>query len=482
MSLIFTDAETKKITFDILALPLVIADAQAQKASNEAKTPALQVDEDGRKKYFDNFQNIVLRYHAEILPKNGTQKTTYTESILQDGANRVPGNQHFPLPPDPIWKNFIPKLATQNNGNPSGSVPNHELSTIPLVEQAISTLKTGFTDGVLDDTAATAPAAGEVEVDVGGFVVGNKIVIDQLNISLLATITDVSGTPMTGAQLIAYTIITGTEAGLGIGARVRNFHPGFTNAEREGTSTPYAPAVMAYWKSLVDPQVTAWKGYVTPQETALLANDATGTEATEISAELANIQDALADINAFETAPLTGAGVGKYGDTILNPISTDLTERTSEIPTRATQITTALGSVTQNPADGSFVKTGNHGEVFFWVDRRINFATGSLTALKRNASDIAFYDQQVTGSQDLLASYQATFLVKKVTVNGTGNEFLTLENVSGLAVSNQVKVMDNDSAVLDRTIVDIQGNVVEFDTAIGVSLLVSKSARVAKRL
>lgn len=482
MALIFTDDQLKKISSDIIGFPVLIASLEAQKAANVILQGSLLETDENNKIFSDNFIGIISKYHEEISALDGLAKADYSEAILLSGVKKETGNQHFPVPPDEAWIKMPPKLATENNGNPSSINADYELTRISTLQLAISKLKIGYSDGILDDTSTLAPAAGKVEVDTGGFVAGQTIVVDDSGVSFIALIDliDLGGITL-GAEVIEYTLLGGSEAGLGVGSRVRNFHSGFTNAEREGTSVPTEPEVMAYFQGIIDSDSVAWKGFLQTQEAALLANDDTGTGGTQNDTAVSKVQLAVADIVTWEAFPATGAGTGKYGNVSIAVLEARQVIRNSEAPARATEVGISLGSVVQD-AEGAVVSNGSYGSLWIWVDLRINLGAGSLTKFLTSDLGLVFFDQLIVGAQNQEVEYSNIFLVKTVTVDGTGDEFLTVNDTAGLNLLDTVKVMDNDSAVLPRQIVDIQGNVLEFDIAIGVPLVIGKLARVVKEL
>lgn len=478
MALNFSDPQVKTITKDIFGLPAVVTSLENDKVIQvEQKANFLETDEQN-KVFSDNFIGILTQYLLEKLEINGVVHSNYTEQFIQDAPLKK--NDHFQQ--SPIWANFPPKVLPENNGDPISNNANFETVQISTGQGKITELKTGYTDGAIDDTATEAPTSGVVEVDTGGFVIGERIVIDDGGDDLIAVIDDIVAPSTTGAEDLEYTIIAGSESGLGAGARVRNFHPGFSDDERENVSVPDTPNTMAHFKTQVDSEVQKWEDFLTPQQSALTGNDALDSEAAEIATALTNVQNAISDIDTWQVAPASGDGVGKYGDTVLAPLEARLVTRTTQAPARITEIDTAIGSVTQDPNTGSFSGNGNFKRLFDFVDLRINLAGGSLQRFIRADLNIIFFDQQINGANTQLTEYGNIFLVKILSADGNGSEFVTLTDVSGLAIGNTVKLMDNDSSVFTRVIDDIQGNTIELDSAIGVNLLVDKLARLAKEL
>ncbi|GAB1376901.1 hypothetical protein MASR1M48_17530 [Lactococcus petauri] len=502
MALIFTDEQLKKITNDIIGLPVVIQSHIDDKADLLTQQADLLKEDNANKIYSDNYIGIIQAYHDELQNINGVNRSEYAESYIQDGPKKL--NGHFP----PSSPNYIPILLPQNNGNPIVNLPDYETLKLAEVKSFMTLLKTGFTDGALEDTLSEPYVIGQpVILTVGGFSNGQRVVIDQGGQSLIAIVVSAGATsgtcsipehlteaaclaalptpgiwtPASGAESLTLNVLSDPNVVLGTGARIRNYHAGFTNSEREGTSSPYAPQVLTYWGSQLDAKVALWKVFVQAIQTALNSNDATGAEATEKATYLQLATDTLASINSFQAAPLTGLGVGRYGDTVMGGLEVYVDQRIADLPTRAANIVTYLGSVSQA---GDFIYSGNgqYFNLWKWVDLRINVAGGSLSRYLQVGEGVAFFDNAIATAQNQKTEYDATFIVKQFNGNGDGTKFVTLLDVTGLSVSDAVSLMDNDSLVYARTIVDIQGNVVELDTAIGVNLLTTKLARLVKRI
>lgn len=480
MALVFTDDQLKTISQQVLQAPVLLATLNDQKAKAVVEKAAQQTKDNGNDSFFTFFRTTINEYHNELKNKNGAARAAYTFAMLDDAAAQRAGNFHYPT--SPPWTQMKPKLIPENNGNPTTAHTPYELDQLPKLTSAINLLKTGFTDGATDDTLTTAYVSGQdVEVDTGPFTAGQRVVIDDANVSLLAIIVAVKPPSTTGFKDLELNVLTNPAVVLGLGARIRNFHAGFSNTEREHTVIPYAPEVRDYWETLVDPEVTTWETTLTSQLTALNAMDPGGAENTQRDSEKTKVNAAKSAIDTWQAAPGTGAGVGRYGDTVLNPLQAKVADRTSEVPTRVTEITTALGSVTQNP-DGTFAGAGHYLSLFKWVDIRASKAGGSLFAFYGFDLIFKFLDQKILTATNQKAEYDAKILVKKLTEDADGTPFVKLTDVTGLAISDSVKVLDDTATpILSTTIVGFGGNTVQL-AANATGFLVDKLARLVKEL
>lgn len=480
MGLVFDDAQLRSISGEVLAIPVLIVSLNQQLTQAQNGKTEVQKKDNGNKAFSDFFRNTINSYHAELKHLNGTQKTDYLDATLDNSAKQAAGNLHYPT--SPIWTVMDPKLLPENNGNPTSAFTPHEVAQVALVTAKIAQLKTGFTDGSTDDTLTVAYVNGvDVEVDTGPFVAGQRIVIDDAGVSLLATIVAVKPPSTTGFADLELNVIVPPLGALGLGARIRNFHPGFTNNEREGTTVPYAPEVMAYFKTEVDTPVTTWETTLAGQETALNTLDAGGAENTSRDAEKADIDNAQSIIDAWQAAPATGAGVGRYGNTGILPLENEVTARTTVSGTRVTEITTALGSVAQNP-DGTFTGSGHYHSLFKWIVIRISKAGGTLFSFYNFDLVFAFINKQITMANNKQAEYNGKLSVKKFTDDADGTAFIKLIDTTGLVISDSVKIVDDSATpVLSATIVGISGLIVELSVPVS-TFTVDGRARLVKLL
>jgi len=226
--------------------------------------------------------------------------------------------------------------------------------------------------------------------------------------------------------------------------------------------------------------VAVWETPVAAGLIPLNAMDPGGAENTARDAEKASLTAAQNSINAWQAAPTTGAGVGRYGDAALAPLEAQITSRSSAAPARATAIVGYLGSVSQSP-DGNFSGTGHFLSLFKWVDIRASKAGGSLFAYYGFDLALTFIDAKIVTAQNQKAEYDQKVLVTKIN-SGIGTTFLEVQSAAGFSIGNSVKIMDDTAtAIVTATIVGVAGDVLEFGSAIS-GFDINQNARVVKLL
>ena len=477
MALSFTDENIQNLTKDQILLPLVINDPVngtgliQQKATIEATKVNLQKTDAQNKVFSDHFIGIQQAYHNELIPLNNELRTTYNDAdLVAGGGGQGP---HYP----PSYIPMIPSVLDSNNGLPNVSaVSLTEQERIDIIKAEIDLLKNGFIDGA-DDLLVTSITDTEFEVAaIGTLAVGQNIVIDITNQSLYGSIIGITGTT------VEYTKIVGTNGSvLGVGARVKNSHPGFTDSERGHQTVPYAPEFRDYIEGLISAAVNNWESNLGLQKTALESNDDIGVFGTQISDNIVLVDGVLTSIINWESIVVVDIN-GRFTDVSLAVIEADLSNRElTDIPNRLIEISTALGSVNQI-SDGTFSGSGRYFDLFSWIDIRIAKSGGSLFSQSSVDLGISFFDQKIVKSNEQLNQYNATFTTVVLTEDSSvGDIEFTVDSVVGLSPLDEVKVMDNDSVVFTRNIDTIVGNVIRLDSGIPVELTVSSLARIVRQ-
>lgn len=475
MSIIFDDSELRTASKEFVEIPGRVDILDQQDAqTDQAQADALAQDE-ANIVFYDNYLNIINRYHEELQNLNGTVKTNYNTTDLINAAKIAPGNIHFII--SPPWINFSPKIHNSNLGIPTSYTPANEIDSQAAVQAAKDQLLSGYSDGATTSTLNTAYAAGEFEVDTGtGPAVGNRVLINN---SIYGIVTSVAvGVPTMMDDTITINEIVSGSAGMG--TTCKNFDPGFTNDEREGTIPSHAPGYQSYLQGILDTQVSNIEVYLQAQKVALLANDAVNPDESEIDQAKLDVQAAIDAIDAFQAAPGSGAGVGRFGDTIIVPLQSMLTTRAIQVPARALQISTRLGSVSQ-AGDGAFTGSGQYFNLFKWVDLRLSKSGGSLT--KYYSFDLI--KNFISSTQGTLNNKQSEYglviLAVILTADADGTKFITVGSVTGWNIGDSVFLLDDDVGIttLPTTIVGISGLVIEL--ASNASLFTAnKVARLVK--
>jgi hypothetical protein len=144
-----------------------------------------------------------------------------------------------------------------------------------------------------------------------------------------------------------------------------------------------------------------------------------------------------------------------------------MSTRTGMIAGRISEITTAIGSVSQDGA-GVFSGTGYYNDLATWVDLRAGKAGGSLFSYYGMDKIIAFLNVKVSKTIDKIAQYDTTMYVKKFASPATNTDTIDLVDTVGLAVSQSVKIMNKNDAdpIITANILAVTLSTVQLDVIV----------------
>lgn len=485
MSISFTDPQLKTVSKVILDTPQELAQTIANKDNAIiGKADALKKDE-ANEVFFDAVLSTVDQYQKELRAINGSNRALYQEADLNNGGKLAPGNPHF----TEDWILFPPKLTSAMNGSPVVNEASHEIMRLGELNEAIQILKTGFADGAVSTTLDSSYNGGPtIDVVSGSFNLGDRIIIFGGGFSALAEVTGVTvippdpgPPPTTGSTSITLTVLAAPGGSIPMGGTVQNFFAGFNNTQRESWVVSPFNEVFLYLRTKVVEEKDFVKGFLNDQLAALNLNGAVGAEATANNTAKADVQTSLNLITTWENLADTGAG-SKFGDTGISNLDTVMTSRSAQAPARATAIVDSLGSSVQAP-DGSFSGSGQYATLATWIDLRINKSAGTLRVFYDFDQIIAFIDQSIAVVQKRKDEYDQYMLVKRIVSNPNDTAIIGLEDVTGLAISDSVKIID-DSVLpsLNATIVNITGNIVTLNVSVPSTYTTAQSVRLIKSL
>lgn len=481
-----TQPQRIQISGEMLDIPLKVQaalDTQTQLAGVKADLLA----KDGSVKiFFDKFNGQVDAYQNERRWVDGTTYSTVVESDVVNAAQRAPGNKF--LPGDGSWVNFQPKLHPSALGNPTSVSTNHELEIFTKTLQnngltaLLDFLLNGQTSGVADDTLAVAyvPGSGTMEVTTGGQTIGKLIMVEGGGFSGLFLVTAVTTvTTLTVVEIVAPdgTLPMTT-------SNVLENIPAFTNTERNTLTSTLFQNVLTGFVAKIPPAVSLWETAIDNQLTQLNANtDSRSPQATEITNAKNDITNAKSIIDTWQALPDTGTlgNDSKYVTVNITPLQSEVTARTSYATTRNTEITTALGSVSQ-AGNGTYSGSGVFHERFKQIDLRINAAGGPLTEYyEKNMADSAL-TQIVNTANNTKTTYESELRTEKLTANGNGTNTVTVGSVTGFSIGNTVYVVSDTQPELTGTISGIAGLNIQLSFTVASTYLTGERARIYKQL
>lgn len=494
MALEFTDKQIKELTGQILAGPAKVKNAEKVKEQAIKNREDFKILDDQNAIYTDHYQTSVInKYHDEIKYLVGETRTNYDLANIDPAGQLADGTVHFPLE-NPRWSEYEPLIQDENNGlpiNPTGFA-DHEGKWIALVLEYIDELKNGWSDGTASTVTDTAGLSGGVLAveDPTGFSVGNRILAFSGSSGSYMRIDNITSTPgdpgpppVPGTSQFEVTIIAGATS-LGSGATVQNFFNGFNNNQREtGTGiASYLTFLFDYFKGLIDDTVEDWRTEALDfQQTALNGNDAKEDKSSLDTAkqELSNIFQIIDD---WETSPEFGVGTSRFGDSLINPFTSDANTRDAYRTTRKDEIVDLLGSVSQD--ENGISGEGQYFNFYRSLDQRVNKQSGSLRQYYASLGNEKNAEVQIRTVENQNGMVSGDFVINLFASNADNSNTVKLKTLKDIAVSDKLKIMGNEGQVLEVEVLDINEleSTVKFNTPIPEFFKTSIQARAVKVL
>lgn len=475
-----TQPQRIQISGEMLDIPLRIQAANATNAQIAVVKTDLQARDSSVKIFFDKYNLQTNSYQNERKWLDGTTYSEVLENDVQDSAKRAAGNKFYPT--DGSWVNFQPKLHDSAVGNPTSNSTNNELQKfIDNIEDlgllsTIDFILNGQSSGVANDTLAAPyiPGSGTMQVTTGGQTIGKLIQVKGGGFSGLFKITNI--TTLVNLDVIEVVPPNGTLPMSS--SNVLENITAFTNTERNTLTSTFFQNVLTGITSNLTTAISSWETLLNNQLTELNNNtDNRVIQLGEITNAKNDINNSKSIIDAWQALPNTGTtGTdSKFVNVNINNIYNEILARQTFATTRATQVTTALGSVSQI-GDGSFSGTGIYHERFKQIDLRINLAGGPLTEYYEKNAATSALTQIVNTATNTKTTYETELRTEKITADGNNTNIIAVTSVTGFSISDSVYVISDTQIELTGTITNISG------TNIQLSFTVSSLYKVADRL
>lgn len=434
------------------------ATAKSDQADDKAAIPNIQEQitkkESQAERVYIPYNNAQIEratpYETEHRWLDGTTYTTITTQQITDAGNRTTGNIFFPL----SWSKSNAMLTANGNGNPKTNSGNNESIVLSntvenqgLISQ-IDLLRNGQSSARPTDNLdlAYSPGSPTIEVNDTGHTNGNLLYISGSGTSALVRITNVVGTTLTITEIIA------PQNTISIGGTVVENIPGFTNSERNTLTSSSYQNILTNLTNRIISSAALWNTALNNQLAQLNINiDA----AAQITTTKTNVNTAKTAYDVWFALSNTGAS-GKFVDTSLNDLATAYNTRTSQIPVRASQITTALGSVSQD-AEGNYSGNGVYLQRFKTLNFLINGANGPLFELNGLRAAKTNFEQKVTNTADKLATYNNIVRYGAFTADPTG-AVVKVDGASQFSNGENVLLTGNDLPSIQCTVNLVSGS------------------------
>jgi len=458
-------SQTDRISLSkaFVAAPTEIAQIQQNKAQIDVAKVDYIAKDAVNKGLVDKVTAVIDPYQNEIALINGVVRTTLTEQVQLDAADRKIGNflfpneQAVPLPsvPDGIWKFFSPFFQSYGIGKQKledyGAATPHELQLIADINAQIAILEAATliqrTTGQECNASGTCDlpsytTQGTCLANGGVWTPGPDVITTFPEIhAALNELISLVGQWQTNldTHLSALTAVLAADADAGRQAA----------ATQEQTDINTFKAAATTWLALPDfntahgqTTCTAFNGY-----------------------------------NALLLAPTKA-----YTDD-LNTLKAAIATRTAQATARAAAAAGYLGSVVQDLATGDI--TGGSG---FYLDRakavnlRLHAMGGSLSQLKGAERGINALDQFKKNKEDALDVYSSVLRVSKLRAPGNGTNKIHVIDAAGFTVGSRIYLVTDTQPELELFVQAVSGTMLTVDKKVPQNYRENEAGRVYKVL
>ena len=425
--------------------------------------------------YNDAHIERVTPYETERRWLDGTTYSTITQSQIETFGTDGRVAYFFP---SSAWSKSNPQLQPNGNGNPQTTSTNSESYTLNtslenqgLISQ-IGLLRNGQAGaGSQTLNLAYSPGAPSIELTLSSsFTNGKVLYISGSGTSALVRITGISGTTINITEIIppAGTIAIG-------GSVVENI-PGFSNAERNTLTSGSYQRILTQLTNRIKSTAALWDTALANQLAQLNINI---DQAAQITAAKNSVNTARTGYSTWFALSDTGAS-GKFVDTSLNNLAAAYNPRNSGMAARVSEITTALGSVSQD-AEGNFSGNGLYLQRFKCLGFLINTANGPITQANGLKAVKGNFEDKVKSGADKLATFSNLVRYAGVTKDPVDST-ITVDGASQFVTSETVVLTGNDLPAIECTITSISGNNIVLSATIPKAYNKASKAGIIKRV
>jgi len=437
-----TKSDRIKISADLVGVEDTIKQAESGSVAVDDAIVVAEEKDLTNRKLADSRTFYINPYQTEAEYLDGTERTQLTESLIEDSARKVVGNTFFPVDPntplpslsDGVWRGFAPFARThavgktnleadQSTGNRNeqdivsdinSKISEIESEPIPNNATGQKCLEGGSCAGGLGGETSEA----ECLLNGGVWTPGGSDFYEE-------------DTVVTGLLSDLVTLIQEWNSMLVLESSTI---PSDTNSTRNPlnqaalSDISSAQSVISSWQSVQDFDTT----------TTLPLDCSTFDSMTEGDFEQAKLQP-----------------------TTISAIKTELTQRSSFITTRLSQLTGDgyLGHITQDvPEDTLSSKAGLYGERILFLNMRLDLLTGSLTEVIGLELSKKVQDKSKDGAKNVEEAMGLVMTATKLAAPGLDTFYLNLISAQDYTVGDRVYTVADDQEELSGSIVEIDGN------------------------
>lgn len=456
-------ADRQTFSLKIVSSDVEIKGLDAAKAQLQKEIDKAQALDDANKHLADPVTAIINQYQLEFNAIDGNVRSTFVEQDIQDSANKKLGNFFFPnnvqltIPSlagtNNIWTKVKPFALAygigKNYGEGYGSGPSElQLITdaLALIASAGSYTNIQLTSGQhCVETGTCSIPTYTTETDClahsGVWTPGPDDIEDFADIHTLKT-NLMNKVVAIANQAIAETAAINANPDKDAGRVAQN------TTAKNNVNVTFIPAV------------NTWLGYAD-------FNTAHG-------------QTTCAGFNSYNADLLAPT---KLHSTELAALQAALTARQTFLATRVSQLSTNLGTITQDLTTGDLTGgTGLYRTRFNFLILRLNAMSGSATKLSGLKVASGAQDTIKSSTLEAKAIYMSILPTSALTQNGSDTATIFLKDASLYAQGDTIYIMAEGQQELLRAIKSISGNAVVLNDIIPSKYRTVDSLRAYKDL
>ena len=496
MGITFSAQDRLAITRSEIQIPIQNAGYQSAITSITAQQNQYLQTDNLNNEFYSFYRIQSDSYENEARAINGQIPASYTDgTVFPFSSGDLVNSAQYPgsaaavfFPSSPVYIYNIPLITNAVNGilNPTGtdslyennilSNPSGYSGLVELLNFLLNGTSGSGSTGTTSTNIPAGPLTNYLVIMSSTSFSSNEVIYitDGVNSGIYKIVS------FTGSSITIDSIVP-TLIGISASATATDTASGFTNTERESLTTGSGyQEILNNLASDISTLITNWSSKLSTEIANLTnQNDTRTLQSSQNSTALSNANAAQSVISTWQSLPNTGIG-GKYSDSGLAPIQSEIATRQSFLPTRISQILTALGSVSQI-GNSYFGTAGNtYYERYLWLNIRINRIDGSATRYFLSNNGIAQLNNLINDNNTVNGQYNQYFVTQAITMNN-GTNIIQVKFLTGFSQGDRITIVSETQSEIVRAIIAFSGtNQIKLDQPLPNTYLVSDIARIFK--
>lgn len=388
--------------------------------------------------------DLVNLYQNEIQYLDGNQRTSFTETDMQNAAKKVIQNDFFPNDSTVV----VPSLASTKYiwGQFAPYALNFAIGKNYSESYTTITYETGLINTLLSDIATITSTYQDIEATSGQMANNSAGGIGGGDEDEVVTYPAVQAA-MTSMLAIANSLSSILTTELAAIPTTDPNNATINEAAATNLSGTFIPAL------------NAWLAYP-------------------------NFNPVPADITSY-------AAFYAYNPSLLAPtklhsaqltaLSAALNARLTFITTRLSQLNIILGSITQDITTGNIISSsGLYGQRYSYLNLRLNVLTGSLSILLAYQNSYNAQSSQISSLQANQMTYLGVVPTTALSASATGTSTIQVTSSSLFSNGDTVYIMADTQTELTRAIASINGNSIVLNDIVPSKYQVTDNLRMYK--